>query len=210
MIHSPEQYKLASELTEWYPRIQEFSPRSVWFSEPPSPDVVEELFGWPVFVKGSRQTSRHKAHLSIIHSAEEFERVAELYRHNPILHWQPFVCREYIRLRPVDGDAGDKIPPSFEFRTFWFRGECIGAGPYWAGFSSYNWTRAEEQDAMTLAHEVARRIGAPFLVIDVAQTLEGNWIAIECNDGQESGYAGASPIGLWNNLIGKYKQGGKP
>ncbi|MGH9754933.1 MAG: ATP-grasp domain-containing protein [Blastocatellia bacterium] len=145
-----------------------------------------------------------------MHSAEEFERVAELYRHNPILHWQPFVCREYIRLRPVDGDAGDKIPPSFEFRTFWFRGECIGAGPYWAGFSSYNWTRAEEQDAMTLAHEVARRIGAPFLVIDVAQTLEGNWIAIECNDGQESGYAGASPIGLWNNLIGKYKQGGKP
>jgi hypothetical protein len=115
LIHTPEQYKLASELTEWYPRIQEFTPRSVWFSEPPSPEVVEELFGWPVFVKGSRQTSRHNAQLSIIHSDEELERVAELYRHNPILHWQPFVCREYVRLRPVDGDAGDKIPPSFEF-----------------------------------------------------------------------------------------------
>lgn len=54
---------------------------------------------------------------------------------------------------------------------------------------------------MALAYEVARRIGAPFLVIDVAQTLEGNWIAIECNDGQESGYAGIPPIGLWNTLI---------
>ena len=206
LIHSPEQHKLASELTEWYPRIQEFTPRSVWFSEPPPRDVVEELFSWPVFVKGSRQTSRHRAELSIIHSAEEFERVAELYRNNPILRWQPFVCREYIRLRPVDGDAGDKIPPSFEFRTFWFRGECVGAGPYWADFSSYKWTRTEEQEAMALAHEVARRVGAPFLVIDVAQTLEGSWIAIECNDGQESGYAGVSPIGLWNNLI-NFKQG---
>jgi hypothetical protein len=201
LIHSPEQYKLASELTEWYPRIREYTPRSVWFSEPPPPDVVEELFGWPVFVKGSRQTSRHNAYLSIIHSSEEFEQVTELYRHNPILHWQPFVCREYVRLRPVDGDTGDKIPPSFEFRTFWFRGECVGAGPYWAGFSSYKWTRTEEQEAMALAQEVARRIGSPFLVIDVAQTLEGNWIAIECNDGQESGYAGVPPIGLWNNLV---------
>jgi len=201
LIHSPEQYRLASELTEWYPVIQEFTPRSVWFSEPPAQDVVEGLFGWPVFVKGSRQTSRHTAELSIIHSAEEFERVAELYRNNPILRWQPFVCREYIRLRPVDGVAGAKIPPSFEFRTFWRSGECVGAGPYWAGFASYKWTRAEEQEAMALANEIASRIGAPFLVIDVAQTFEGNWIAIECNDGQESGYAGIPPIGLWNNVI---------
>ena len=201
LIHSPEQYRLASELTEWYPRIQELTPRSVWFSEPPSPDKVEELFDWPIFVKGSRQTSRHKAELAIVHSAVEFERVAEMYRHNPILHWQPFVCREYVRLRPVDGATGDKVPPAFEFRTFWWRGECVGAGPYWAGFSSYKWTRAEEQEALSLARKVATRINVPFLVVDVAQTVAGKWIAIECNDGQESGYAGVPPIALWNNLI---------
>ncbi len=55
---------------------------------------------------------------------------------------------------------------------------------------------------MAIAYEVARRIDVPFLVVDVAQTIEGNWIAIECNDGQESGYAGIPPVGLWNNLIG--------
>jgi ATP-grasp domain, R2K clade family 3 len=55
--------------------------------------------------------------------------------------------------------------------------------------------------AIAFAYEVARRIGAPFLVIDVAQTIEGKWIAIECNNGQESGYGGVSPIGLWNNLV---------
>jgi hypothetical protein len=41
----------------------------------------------------------------------------------------------------------------------------------------------------------------PFLVVDVAQTAEGKWIAIERNDGQESGYASVPPIALWNNLI---------
>lgn len=201
LIHSPEQYRLASELTEWYPRIRELTPRSVWFSEPPSASAIEELFTWPVFVKGSRQTSRHKAELSIIHSADEFERVAELYRQNPILHWQPFVCREYVRLRPVDGATGDKVPPTFEFRTFWWSGQCIGTGTYWAGFASYNGTRTEEQEAMNLAREVASRIDVSFLVVDLAQTVDGKWIVIECNDGQESGYAGVSPIAIWNNLI---------
>jgi len=39
------------------------------------------------------------------------------------------------------------------------------------------------------------------LVVDVAQSIDGRWIVIECNDGQESGYAGVSPIGLWQNII---------
>lgn len=27
------------------------------------------------------------------------------------------------------------------------------------------------------------------------------WIVIECNDAQESGYAGASAIGIWQNIL---------
>jgi ATP-grasp domain, R2K clade family 3 len=40
-----------------------------------------------------------------------------------------------------------------------------------------------------------------FFTIDVAQTIAGEWIVIECNDGQESGYAAISPFALWQNLI---------
>jgi hypothetical protein len=39
------------------------------------------------------------------------------------------------------------------------------------------------------------------LTIDVAQTIAGEWIVIECNDSQESGYAVISPFALWQNLI---------
>lgn len=67
-----------------------------------------------------------------------------LYRADPILHWQDLVCREFIRLRPID---------------------------------------------------------LPFVAIDVAQTIAGEWIVIECNDAQESGYGAVSPFGLWQNII---------
>jgi hypothetical protein len=39
------------------------------------------------------------------------------------------------------------------------------------------------------------------VVIDIAQTITGEWIVIECNDAQESGYAAISPFSLWQNTI---------
>jgi len=42
----------------------------------------------------------------------------------------------------------------------------------------------------------------PFLVVDVAITAKGRWIVIECNDAQESGYAGVSPLALWTSILG--------
>jgi hypothetical protein len=41
----------------------------------------------------------------------------------------------------------------------------------------------------------------PFLVIDIAQRQDGRWVLIECNDGQESGYAGVSPFSLWQHVV---------
>jgi ATP-grasp domain, R2K clade family 3 len=201
LIHSPPQYLLASELTHWYNHIEDLTPRSVWFDQPPPRPTIEELFQWPVFIKGSRQTNRHQAELSIVRSGDEYDRVAQLYQANSILNWQPFVCREFVPLREVKGSTGDKVPPRYEFRTFWWKGECVGAGPYWACFANYDWTPSEKLEALSLAEEVARRVSVTFLVVDVAQTADGRWLVIECNDGQESGYAGVAPIALWNNII---------
>lgn len=206
LIHSPAQYLLASELVEWYPKICDLTPRSVVFTTLPTPQEVEHHFDWPVFVKGSRQTSRHRADLSIIRSPEQFERMLEAYRTNPVLHWQPLVCRELVKLRSVPGQTGEKIPPSFEFRTFWWKGKCVGAGPYWAAVSKYTWTKTEQLEALRVAQLAVSKVEIPFVVVDVAQTVEGNWIVIECNDGQESGYAGVHPIALWQNIVALERQ----
>jgi ATP-grasp domain, R2K clade family 3 len=202
LIHTPEQHRLASELTAWYPLIQDITPRSLCFDLPPEASVIEQHFSYPVFIKGSRQTSRHKADLSIVHSHVEYEFAVEQYRKNAILHWQSFVCREYVALRSVSiKQSSDKIPPSFEFRTFWWHGACVGSGAYWADFASYTWTEAEKFAALQVARKAAERLEVPFLVIDVAQTAKGDWIAIECNDAQESGYAAIAPISLWQNIV---------
>ncbi len=201
LIHTPEQHLLASELTHWHPLLADLTPPSRWYDAPPPAEEIEKHFSYPVFVKGSRQTSKHKADLSIIRSRNEYEFAAEQYKNNPILHWQQFVCREFVELRSVPSSPTEKIPPSFEFRTFWWRGQCVGSGIYWADFASYSWTDAEKFAALKVAQKAAQHLDIVFLVVDVAQTRNGEWIVIECNDGQESGYAGIAPIVLWRKII---------
>jgi ATP-grasp domain, R2K clade family 3 len=199
LVHSPEQHRLASELPCWYPLMEGLTPRSLWFSEPPDIDVLEQTIGLPLFLKGSRQTSRHRAALSIIHSAEDYHRAIKAYKEDPILCWQDFVCREFIQLRPVPAEATEKVPASFEFRSFWWLGQCVAAGQYWS--TSYDWTPEEKEAALAVAQEAALRLNLPFVVIDIAQTITGEWIVIECNDAQESGYAAIFPFTLWQRLI---------
>ena len=204
LIHSPAQHLLASELPYWYPLLVGLTPKSFWFSEPPSFEPVAQTLGIPLFLKGSRQTSRHRAALSIVHTQVEYDRAIEVYATDPILQWQDLVCREFVRLRPVTSISTIKIPASFEFRSFWWHGNCVGVGQYWS--TNYDWNQDEKRAGLTIAQAAASRLNLPFVVIDIAQTITGEWIAIECNDAQESGYAAVSPFSLWQNIIDLERQ----
>jgi hypothetical protein len=141
-------------------------------------------------------------HLSIIESAEAFDHAMTLYAKDPVLHWQGVAVRELLPLRPVAARGPeDRLPPVFEFRTFWWRGIHVGSGRYWWDGSTYEWNSHEQTEALTIAAEVARRLNVPFLVVDMAQTVDHRWVVIEVNDGQESGYAAAPPIALWHTIL---------
>jgi len=200
LIHTPAEYEITSNLQNWYPRLDDLTPRSAWFEKPPSIEEIEEQFGWPVFIKGERQTSKHQRDLSIIEGAEQYKRAIEAWEIDPILRWQKIVCREFVKLRLVGEQSPNVLPRSFEFRSFWWRNECLAIGPYWMD-EHYQLTLAERQSAIGVAHEAARRLDVTFLVVDVAQTAAGNWIVIECNDGQDSGYAGVAPMLMWRRVI---------
>jgi hypothetical protein len=202
LIHTPEQHDLCSELPLWYPLLKDLTARSVCFDQRPSSIEVAKHFQWPVFVKGARQTRRHLKHLSIINSAEEFDHAMSLYAKDPVLHWQGVAVRELLPLRPVEARGPvDRLPPVFEFRTFWWRGIHAGSGRYWWDGSAYDWDRREQAQALAVAGEAARRLNLPFLVVDMAQCIDGRWVVIEVNDGQESGYAAAPPIALWHAVL---------
>lgn len=202
LVHTPDEHLRAGELPHWYPVMADLTPRSVWFDRTPSvADVVAAGLAWPLFVKGQRQTSRHRRSLSIIDGPAQFERAMAAYGDDPVLRWQQVVCRQFVPLRPVEDPSPDRIPSSFEFRTFWWRGQLVGLGRYWWEGKPYQLTEQERRAVLGVAGEAAARLGVTFLVVDVAQTADGRWLVIECNDGQESGYAGVPPVALWQNVI---------
>jgi hypothetical protein len=206
LIHTPEQHQKCSELPHWYPLLRDLTPKSVWFSEKPTVEQITQEFEFPIFLKGARQTRKHQKKLSIIEDAQALSEALVEYARDPMLWWQSVVCREYVELRAVGDDNTDKIPASFEFRTFWWKGQLVGAGRYWFEASDYNWTAEEKLEALSIAQEASNRLNVPFLVVDIAQRTDDLWIVIEVNDGQESGYAGISPFRLWSNILNIERQ----
>ena len=198
-INTGQQHLMASELSAWYPLIQDLTPHSAWFSKFPEVEEIEDTFGWPIFVKGTRQTSRHNPDLCIARDAEAYRKLIPLYADDPILHWQDIAIRELVTLKPLSGKVSGKISPSVEFRTFWWFGVCVGYGPYWYQLPSYS--EPDINVGLSLAETAAKRLDVPFLVVDIAKKVDGTWTIIECNDAQESGYAGVMPQILWSNIL---------
>lgn len=201
LINSPKQHQLASELQFWYPLIAEMTPKSKVYPNFPDLATVLKDFSFPIFIKGNRQTAKHHPDLCIAKNKTDFQQIAKAYQENNILHWQAVVCRTYVPLHSLKQQVPDKVPLSFEFRTFWWKGNLVGSGPYWSQFANYQWSPQQQQVALQLAQQAANRIQVPFLVIDLALTQKGKWIIIECNDAQESGYAGVAPFLLWQNIL---------
>ncbi|HEX9060273.1 MAG TPA: ATP-grasp domain-containing protein [Clostridia bacterium] len=201
LIHTSEEFNICTMLPNWYPLIKDVTPKSIWYDILPTAEQVEDDIGWPVFVKGAHQTSRHKKALSIIEGPLQFERLLELWKSDPILHWQPMVCREYVKLQLVEDVVPDRIQSSLEFRIFIWKCNIVGIGRYWWNGIHYDVPCGEMNEVSELALLVAKRLNVTFLVVDIAKTEAGNWIVIEVNDAQESGYAGVSPIYMWQKII---------
>ncbi|SDZ02239.1 hypothetical protein SAMN04487939_11263 [Lysobacter sp. yr284] len=198
-VNSPAEHDRASELEHWYPLLGELTPRTRVFDALPPAQRIEAEFAWPIFLKGSRQTSKHNAKLSVIGDREHYAWAVEQYRRDPVLHWQRPAVREFVPLAPVAGGIAGKVPASLEFRSFWWRGQCVGWGRYWYQAAPY--ACADIEAGLALATEAARRLQVPFLVVDFAKAADGRWIVIECNDGQESGYAAAPPRAIWEAIL---------
>lgn len=198
-VNNPDEHLRASELVEWYPLIESSTPRSAWFDSPPDVEEVAAQFDWPVFIKGSRQTAMHDPSLAIARGPDDYERIRAAYQDNAVLGWQSMVIREFVDLAPVKGSVINKIRPSVEYRTFWLHGTCVGVGQYWYQIAQYN---VPDLDlGVELAQRAASILNVPFLVIDVGKTIKGEWIIIECNDAQESGYSAIEPHTLWSNVL---------
>lgn len=201
LIHTPEEHDLCSLLPLWYPLIADLTPKSIVYSSLPSAQEVGQDFDWPVFVKGERQTHKHKLSFSVIENEAQFERLLVEWKQDTMLHWQKMVCRQFIPLQLVEKSVADRLPSSYEFRLFYWKQQLVSIGRYWYESLNYTLSEQEKLQVTALADEVARRLSVCFLVVDIAKTVDGDWIVIEVNDGQESGYAGNDPRLLWEEVL---------
>jgi hypothetical protein len=77
----------------------------------------------------------------------------------------------------------------------------LGYGYYGEGDDPLKPLAPEEQSAiLALAREVARRVGVPYLTVDIGQLEDGQWIVIEVGDAQFSGVSQIPPLSLWNEI----------
>lgn len=191
-----------STIENWYPLLKEHTPRTEVFDELPSIDVLEKKFKFPVFIKGNRQTSRHKRSQCIINNPDEYESLRNEWNKDDILFWQKVAIREYVPLKEIDSTSyPDMIPISYEFRFFYFLGKCVAHGPYWTLGKKYDLPKEEYEKVKELTDWAEKQLSSAFVAIDVAQTADGEWIIIEVNDAQESGYGGVNPISLWTGIV---------
>lgn len=197
-----EEHLRCSTIEKWYPVLKEKTPFTKVYDELPSVEELLKDFTFPVFVKGNRQTNRHRKSQCIIDNEDQYNSLREEWKQDKVLSWQKTVVREYVPLQTIDADSfPDMVPISYEFRFFYFEGRCMAYGPYWYMGKQYSLPESELREVLKLTDWAAEKLGVIFLAIDVAKTESGEWIIIEVNDAQESGFVGINPRILWNNTI---------
>ncbi|OQP59493.1 hypothetical protein A3860_37275 [Niastella vici] len=201
LVNSVRQHSMASLLPNWYPKIKEFTARSVWYDTLPTAEAILAEFTFPVFIKGERQTNRHNQAMSIANNLAELENILNYWKQDNVLGWQRLICRDFIKLEKIAERVGDKIQPSKEFRIFLWKNRAVGVGHYWTEFEKVELTVNERSHIIKLAEEISKMVDVPFLVVDMAKKEDGDWIVIELNDAQESGYAGVNKLQLWQRIV---------
>ena len=201
LVHEAEHLR-CSTIEGWYSALKDKTPFTKVFDELPPVGEILKDFKFPVFIKGNRQTNRHKKSQCIIEDAEAYETLRNEWEKDPILSWQKVAVREYVQLQTIDETSyPDMVPISYEFRFFYFEGKCMAYGPYWYMGHQYSLDEKELTEVLKLTDWAAERLLVTFPSIDVAKTASGEWIIIEVNDAQESGFVGINPLTLWNNTI---------
>lgn len=201
LINSIEQHNKISLLPNWYEDIKEFTPRSRVFETLPTFGQIRNEFEFPVFLKGERQTHKHKKELCVAENKSQFESILMAWKTDPILNWQKMIVREFVDLKPIENERANQLNKSFEVRVFVWFGKILSIGQYWESENKIQLNRIDENKITEMVEIVYEKLLVPFMVVDFGKTIHDEWIIIELNDAQESGYAMNSKLNLWNNLV---------
>jgi hypothetical protein len=82
--------------------------------------------------------------------------------------------------------------------VFLYGDQVLGFGYYWEGDDPLRALTVEEENQMlSVARAAALQVGVPFIIVDVGQVTNGEWIVIEVGDAQFAGASQTPLIALW-------------
>ncbi len=197
LINTYTQHRFVADFWNWYTVLQDLTPRSWrdWTSLPKDKSFV---------LKGSTNSIKNSWNTRMFcKSTQEVPQVACRLLDDQEILSQGIVVREYVPLVQY-GEGINGLPITNEWRFFLLNGSVVLSGYYWVNDidmypGDLNLVPA---GARELANLVANRVSTyvPFSVVDVGQTLDGQWVVIEMNDGQQSGLPHCDPETLYREL----------
>lgn len=197
--NTPDEHLTALEFDRAYPSLVGLTPESFILNKPQDLQPLEAQLDYPLFVRGaarSRKAAGWKA--CVAADRAELQELVERLFALPYRSRGRVVIRRLVPLRHTRvSDEG--FPLGREYRVFLFGDRVLGFGYYWEGDDPLRkLSPHEEHEMLVLAREAARRVGVPFVAVDVGQVDSGEWTVIEVGDAQFAGASQTPLIPLWN------------
>lgn len=158
-------------------------------------------------VKGVTNSRKHE--WDTLMFAENKRRAIEIscdLKIDSLLRTQDIIFRKYIPLQTIELGLNG-LPITNEWRLFYLNNDLVAYGFYWSCVEDnvvQSLIGDFRKDGVTFANMIASILSnrASFFVIDVAKTESGEWILVECNDGQMSGLNTIDPEIFYKSLKG--------
>jgi ATP-grasp domain-containing protein len=201
LVNTPAQFQTAMEFDKFYPLLGELTPESVVVSS------VEELFDsgnrlpFPVFVKGAIKSNKDQGWAACVaYNDGELESIAKDLFARERRSRGRIIIRRLVKFRTLATDQ-QGFPIGREYRVFMYRDQLLALAFYWDEYrDSTVLTDADRSAIRTLSMEASRRVGTPYIALDVGQLEDGRWIVIEVSDGQFAGLSHVGLFELWSKL----------
>lgn len=193
LINSPEEYVHCHYLPASYPIIENKTPKTISIeiaSEIDFDGIMERIsvFGdKPIILKDFVKSRKHEWNdACFISSALNLQEVIRVIKNFLELQGEDLnkglVFREFIEFQPLVAHSKSQMPLTKEFRLFFLDGKMLDYFKYWDE-GDYGETKLPEEQFS----EIATRVKSRFFTMDIAQTIQSEWLIVELGDGQVAG-----------------------
>jgi len=201
LVNTLDQYQTAMEFDRFYPLLGDLTPKSRIITAPDQVATAASELGFPLFVKGAVKSNKEQGwRACVAETMPELISIADDLFVREQRSRGRVILRTLARLRTIATDY-QAFPLGREYRVFVYQNCVLAYGFYWDEYAdSIKLSSGEQQAIQTLAVEAARRVGTPFIAVDIGQLESGDWIVIEVGDGQFSGLSQVPVFELWSQL----------